>query len=123
MSAPGTEVEDYLGSIDEGRAKVLRPYFERARAIVEGLSEGRSYGMPALTYRGKGLISLQATKAGYSAYPFSGAAVSALAAAHPELETTSGSVHFTTRNPLPLDAFDQLVLARRNQIDAAFTTP
>jgi uncharacterized protein YdhG (YjbR/CyaY superfamily) len=114
-----TEVEDYLASIDEGRAKVLRPYFERARAIVEGLEEGRSYGMPALTYRGKALVSLQPTKAGYSVYPFSGAAVSAVAAAHPELETTTGSVHFTTRNPLPLDVFDELVRARRTQIDAA----
>jgi len=113
------EVDDYLDSIDEGRAKVLRRYFERAREVVADLGEGRSYGMPALTYRGKALISLQATKAGYSAYPFSGVAVSAVATAHPELETTSGSVHFTTRNPLPLDVFDELVRARRDQIDAA----
>jgi uncharacterized protein YdhG (YjbR/CyaY superfamily) len=113
-----SELEDYLGSIDEGRAKVLRPYFERARQIVAGLDEGRSYGMPALTYRGKALVTLQVTKSGYSVYPFSGTVVSAVTAAHPELETTSGSVHFTTRHPLPLDVFDQLVLARRDQIDA-----
>lgn len=119
MSDTVSEVDDYLGSIDEGRAKVLRPYFERARAIVEGTCEGRSYGMPALTYRGKALITLQATKSGYSAYPFSGVAVSVVAAAHPELETTSGSVHFTTKHPLPLEVFDELVLARRDQIDAA----
>lgn len=123
MSEPVSEVEEYLGSIDEGRAKVLRPYFERARATVEGLDEGRSYAMPALIYRGKALISLQATKAGYSAYPFSGAAVSAVAAAHPDLETTAGSVHFTSRHPLPLEVFDELVRARRNQIDANFATP
>lgn len=117
------EIEDYLGSIDEGRAKVLRLYFERARLIVEGLEDGRSYGMPALKYRGKALISLQATRAGYSAYPFSGVAVSEVAAAHPELETTSGSVHFTTRHPLPIEVFDELVLARRKQIDGAFASP
>jgi uncharacterized protein YdhG (YjbR/CyaY superfamily) len=117
------EVQEYLASIDEGRAKILRPYFDRAREIVEGLEEGRSYGMPALTYRGKALVALQPTKAGYSVYPFSGAAVSAVAAAHPELETTSGSVHFTTRAPLPLEVFDELVRARRNQIDAGFATP
>ncbi|GAA4154086.1 hypothetical protein GCM10022286_01210 [Gryllotalpicola daejeonensis] len=113
------DVEDYLASIDEGRAKVLRPYFERARQLIEGLEEGRSYGMPALTYRGKALVSLQPTKAGYSVYPFSGVAVSAVARAHPELETTSGSVHFTTRHPLPLAVFDELVRARRDQIDEA----
>jgi uncharacterized protein YdhG (YjbR/CyaY superfamily) len=117
------EVDDYLGSIDEGRAKVLRPYFERARELVDGLEDGRSYGMPALKYRGKALISLQATKAGYSAYPFSGQVVSAVAAAHPGLETTSGSVHFTSRHPLPLDAFDALVVARRKQIDGGFASP
>jgi uncharacterized protein YdhG (YjbR/CyaY superfamily) len=111
------EVDDYLSSIDEGRAKVLRPYFERARAIIEGLEDGRSYGMAALTYHGKALISLVATKAGYSAYPFSGQVVARVAAANPGLETTSGSVHFTSRHPLPLDVFDQLVLARRDQID------
>lgn len=119
MSDTVSEVDDYLGAIDEGRAKVLRPYFERARQIVEGTCEGRSYGMPALIYRGKALISLQATKAGYSVYPFSGDAVSVVAAAHPELETTTGSVHFTTRNPLPIAVFDELVQARRDQIDAA----
>lgn len=118
-----SEVDDYLGSIDEGRAKILRPYFERARQIVEAVSDGRSYGMPALMYRGKALVSLQATKSGYSVYPFSGSAVTAVAAAHPELETTSGSVHFTTRNPLPVEVFDELVLARRNQIDAVSATP
>lgn len=123
MSAAVTEVEDYLGSIDEGRAKMLRPYFERARALVDGLAEGRSYGMPALFYRGKALITLQATKGGYSVYPFSGVAVAAVATTHPELETTTGSVHFTTRNPLPLEAFDELVCARRDQIDAVFATP
>ncbi|WP_344753199.1 DUF1801 domain-containing protein [Gryllotalpicola koreensis] len=123
MSDTVSEVEGYLGSIDEGRAKVLRPYFERAREIVDGAAEGRSYGMPALIYRGKALISLQATKAGYSAYPFSGVAVSIVAAAHPELETTTGSVHFTSRHPLPLDVFDELVRARRDQIDANIATP
>jgi len=117
-----SDVDDYLGSIDEGRAKMLRPYFERARAIVDGLAEGRSYGMPALTYRGKALITLQVTKSGYSVYPFSGAAVSAVRAAHPELDATSGSVHFTTRNPLPIAVFDELVLARRDQIDAGAPT-
>lgn len=116
-------VEDYLASIDEGRAKVLRPYFERARAIVEGVEEGRSYGMPALTYRGRALITLQVTKSGYSAYPFSGRAVAAARTLHPELETTTGSVHFTTSNPLPIDAFDELVLARRKQIDGEIASP
>lgn len=118
-----SEVEDYLGSIDEGRAKVLRPYFERARATVDGVDEGRSYGMPALTYRGKALITLQVTKAGYSVYPFSGRAVAAVRMLHPELETTTGSVHFTTRNPLPIEVFDELVLARRQQIDAGIASP
>lgn len=110
-------IEGYLGSIDEGRAAVMRPYFERARELVEGLEEGRSYAMPALKYRGKALITLQATKSGYSAYPFSGVAVSAVKAAHPELETTTGSVHFTAHRPLPMAVFDELVLARRDQID------
>jgi len=118
-----SEVEDYLASIDEGRAKVLRPYVDRVRATVDGLEEGRSYGMPALTYRGKALVTLQVTKAGYSVYPFSGRAVAAVRMLHPELETTTGSVHFTTKNPLPLEVFDELVLARRQQIDAGSATP
>ena len=120
---PVSEVEDYLASIDEGRARVLRPYFERARATVADLDEGRSYGMPALTYRGKALITLQVTKAGYSVYPFSSRAVAAVRMLHPELETTTGSVHFTARNPLPIEVFDELVLARRQQIDAASASP
>lgn len=112
-----SEVEEYLGSIDEGRAAVMRPYFERVRELVAGLDEGRSYGLPCFTYRGKALITLQATKSGYSVYPFSGVAVAVVKAAHPELDSTSGSVHFTSHVPLPLPVFDELVAARRDQID------
>jgi uncharacterized protein YdhG (YjbR/CyaY superfamily) len=110
-------IDGYLGSIDEGRAAVMRPYFERARALVDGLDEGLSYAMPALKYRGKALVTLQATKSGYSVYPFSGVVVGIVKAAHPEIDTTTGSVHFTAREPLPLEVFDELVLARRDQID------
>ncbi len=110
-------VADWLDELPIAQSTLLRPYFERAQALVPEAEEGIAYAMPALKYRGRGLVALMPTKAGYSIYPFSGVVVGGLMARHPDLEHTKGSIHFTAASPLASDIFEELVLAAKADAD------
>lgn len=114
-----SDVLDYIAQLDEPARSMVQRFFGRATALVPTAEEGASYGMAALRYRGKGLVSVLATRRGYSVFPFSSAVV---AHAMPDLdgfESTKGGIRFTDANPIPDDAFDRMVLDRRDEIDAA----
>lgn len=100
-------------------AERLDHYRRRAIALVPEATEGTSYGMPALRYRGRPLIAVIATTSGYSVYPFSPAVVDAAESLAPEARRTKGGLGFTDARPLPDAAFDALVQGRRDEIDAA----
>ena len=75
--------------------------------------------MAALRYRGRPLISVVATKQGYSAFPFSPAVVANAIHGREGLDSTKGGIRFTGERPLPDEVFDALVLGRRDEIDVA----
>lgn len=106
----------------EATAARLDYYRQRAITLVPEATEGTSYGMPALRYRGRPLIAVIATKSGYSAYPFSPAVVDAAEALAPGARRTKGGLGFTEARPLPDTAFDALVVGRRDEIDSALTS-
>lgn len=114
-------VGDYVATLDAPARSRLGRLHARAVELVPGVDEGTSYGMAALRHRGRPLIAVQATKAGYSAYPFSPAVVSAVVGRHPGLDATKGGIRFTESAPLPDEACDELVLGRRDEIDAALS--
>jgi uncharacterized protein YdhG (YjbR/CyaY superfamily) len=112
-------VTDHLASLEEPARSLLSGLHARALELVPEAAEGVSYGMPALLYRGKGLVAVAVTKAGYSLYPFSGRVIPALADELGDVTRSKGSVSFTDAHPLPPGAFDALVLGRRAEIDGA----
>lgn len=114
---PVKAVHRLLESLDEESATMLGTYYGRARELVAGLEEGLSYAMPCLKHRGKALISLVPTRAGFSAYPFSGWVVEQVVAAYDWDDYTKGSVHFSVARPLPIDMFDALVTTRLAEIE------
>lgn len=113
-------VTDHIASLDEPARALLASLHARALELVPEATEGVSYGMPALLYKGKGLVAVAVTRAGYSLYPFSGQVIAALADDLNDVTRSKGSVSFTDARPLPAAAVDALVLARRAEIDAAF---
>lgn len=117
------EVTDYLDTLGEPARTTLERFRRRALALVPAAEEGTSYGMAALRYRGRPLISVISTRAGYSVFPFSSAVVTEVIARIPDFGSTKGGIRFTERMILPDDAFDALVVARQNEIDAALGTP
>jgi uncharacterized protein YdhG (YjbR/CyaY superfamily) len=110
-------VDQYLESLDPDS----RAAFGRIRALVTevapAVGQGTSYGVPALMYEGKPLVGFHAGKTFLSVYPYSGDVVAALRDRVPGLETTSGSVHFTTAEPLPDDEIRALVELRIAEIE------
>jgi uncharacterized protein YdhG (YjbR/CyaY superfamily) len=117
------EVTDYIAGLDEPARSVLERYRARALAVAPEAVEGTSYGMAALRYRGRPLISVVSTKQGYSVFPFSPAVVERVIAEFDEFESTKGGIKFTDKRDLPDKAFDTLVARRRDEIDAAVSKP
>ena len=116
-------VTDYIAGLDEPARSVLERYRARAVAAVPEAEEGTSYGMAALRYRGRPLISVVSTKQGYSVFPFSSAVVESVVAQFTDFVSTKGGIKFTDKRYLPTEAFDALVASRRDEIDAAFPKP
>ena len=113
------ELTDYIAGLDEPAQSVVAAWRSRAVELVPDADEGKSYGMPALRYRGRPLISVVATKNGYSVFPFSAEVVAQVQRQLDGFASTKGGIRFTDAQPLPESAFTELVTARRDEIDAA----
>ncbi len=117
------EVSDYIEGLDEPARSVLEAYRVRAVQLVPEADEGTSYGMAALRYRGRPLISVVATKQGYSVFPFSPAVVTSALTSVEGADATKGGIRFSDNKPLPDAVYEALVLGRRDEIDAALAKP
>lgn len=114
------EYTDYIHGLPEDDATVVGGWRLRAQEQAPGpVEEGMSYGMPALRYRGRPLVSIVATKAGYSIFPFSADVVAAVLPDLSGFATTKGGIKFTAEQPLPVAVFDRMIAARAAEIDAA----
>jgi uncharacterized protein YdhG (YjbR/CyaY superfamily) len=119
----GIPYTEYIHSLGEDDATIVGGWRLRAQELVPGVEEGMSYGMPALRYRGRPLISVMATKAGYSIFPFSADVVASVLPSLEGFKSTKGGVKFTASQLLPLAAFDRMVKERQAEIDAALGSP
>ncbi|ANC30161.1 iron chaperone [Isoptericola dokdonensis] len=113
------DVTDYVASLTGADHDLVAGVYARARELVPDVTEGRSYGMPALRYRGRPLLSAMSTARHVGLYPFSPGALERSADVLAGLRTTKGSVALDRSAPLPVDVVDRLVIERRDEIDAA----
>ena len=111
------EVSAYLEGLPDDRRDAIAHVYDRARTLVPEAEEGLGYGMPALRYKGKALLSVMSAKDHIGLYPFSPPALDSVRDELTGYSTAKGTVRFTPDNPLPDDLIDRLVLARRAEID------
>jgi uncharacterized protein YdhG (YjbR/CyaY superfamily) len=109
----------YIHGLDPDVGSHVMGWRLHAQEQVDGVEEGVSYGIPALRYRGRPLISVVATKAGYSVFPFSADVVASVLPELDGFKTTKGGIRFTQEHQIPLAVFDRMLQERKAEIDAA----
>lgn len=90
-----------------------------AREAVPEAVDGLGYGMPALRYRDRPLLSVMPTRHHIGLYPFSPAVVDAVADRLGGYSFAKGTIRFSADHPLPDDLIREIVLLRRDEIDRA----
>lgn len=118
-------VDDLLAGLDPADRPAIERIYEIAREEAPDAEQGLGYGMPALVYRGKPLVSVMRAKKHIGVYPFSPAAVTAVAEmleGHPGIgldgvELSKGTIRFQPEHPLPDDVVRALVTTRKEQIE------
>ena len=113
-----SELTDYLADLPEPQRSVIEQVYDRARALVPEAEDGIGYGMPALRYRGKALLSVMKARDHIGLYPFSPAAIDVVRDGLAGFSLAKGTVRFTAENPLPEPLLDAIILARKAEIDA-----
>ncbi|GAA3911925.1 iron chaperone [Microbacterium invictum] len=110
-------IDDYLAGLDPLDAAVIGHAYDIAREEVPDAEQGLGYGMPALTYRGKALLSLMRAKQHVGVYPFSPAAINEIAELLDGVDSAKGTIRFSPDAPLPDATIRALVRARKAQIE------
>jgi uncharacterized protein YdhG (YjbR/CyaY superfamily) len=111
-------VTDYLAAREGENQKALEHVIAVAREVAPDVTEGESYGMPALLYRGKGFAAAMEAKQHLGLYPFSGSVLPSLADELGDFEWSPGALQFTAEHPVPDDLLRRILADRKSQIDA-----
>jgi uncharacterized protein YdhG (YjbR/CyaY superfamily) len=90
-----------------------------AREAVPEAVDGTGYGMPALRYRDRPLLSVMPARHHIGLYPFSPAVVDAVAGELGGYSFAKGTIRFSANHPLPDELVRRIVLLRRDEIDQA----
>ena len=108
----GTEIDDYLDTLEEPKRTTLAQLREIIMAIVPDAEECISYGMPAFKLRGKTIAGFAAFKNHLSYLPHSGSVIPQLAKETERYTSTKGSLHFPIDKPLPRTLVKKLIAVR-----------
>lgn len=116
MTDPVTDpVTAYLDGVEPAKRALIEHYYALVREVAPEAEPARKYAMACYALRGKGLISVMATKPGLSIIPFIGT-LNAVVAGDFGISAGGGSLHCTVELPLPDEAFIELVRLRAAQI-------
>jgi uncharacterized protein YdhG (YjbR/CyaY superfamily) len=116
MSA--NEVDAILAKLPKDKRDTLQKLRETVRAAAPQADEALSYGVPALRYKDKPLVSYNSAKEHCAFYVMSPAVMQANRAALKEYDTDKGTIRFPVGGRLPATLVRKLVKARMAETDA-----
>ena len=93
------EIDEYLAGLDSENAKIIGDAYATARTLVPEAEQGISYGMPALIFHSRPLLSLMRAKGHIGIYPYSAVVVAAVLETLPAIDGLSAAKG-TVRLPL-----------------------
>jgi uncharacterized protein YdhG (YjbR/CyaY superfamily) len=105
-------IDKCLARVSAGKRALLRELRRTIHALVPGVQECTSYGMPAFRLNGKVVAGFRATAKGCSYYPFSGTTLRTLAGDIGGYNQTKSALHFDTEKRLPASLVRKLLNAR-----------
>lgn len=112
-----SELSDYLADLPEPERTAISAVYDRARELVPEAVDGVGYGMPALRYRGKPLLSVMNAKGHIGLYPFSPAALDTVRDELAGFSLAKGTVRFSAEHPIPVEVLGRLIAARVTEIE------
>ncbi len=112
-------IDEYLARVSPSSRALLQKLRKTLHALVPGVEECISYGMPAYRYQGRIVAGFQATSKGCSYYPFSGTTLKTLADDIEGYSKTKSALHFGPDKALPAALVRKLLKARMEEGKAA----
>lgn len=116
-STASAEIDAFLATLPEDKRTALEQLRATIRAAAPEAVESISYGVPALKYRGRPLVSFGATASHCAFYVQSPAVMDAHRADVAGLDTSKGTIRFAADRPLPASLVEKLVKARMAETD------
>ncbi|NHB84786.1 hypothetical protein G7085_09700 [Tessaracoccus sp. HDW20] len=110
-------IDEYLAGLPDADAEVVRGAYDVAQRVVPQAEQGLGYGMPALTYRGKPLLSVMRARQHFGIYPFSGRIVEDISELLEGIDHAKGTIRVRPGQPLPDAVIEAIVERRRAEID------
>ncbi|SHJ11501.1 protein of unknown function (DU1801) [Tessaracoccus bendigoensis DSM 12906] len=110
-------IDDYLAKLDPLDAAVIDHAYRVAKEVVPEAEQGQGYGMPALTYHGKPLLSVMRAKKHFGMYPFSAKVIESSVYLLAGFDCGKGTIRFMPGHPLPDPTLAAIVERRRDEID------
>jgi uncharacterized protein YdhG (YjbR/CyaY superfamily) len=113
------EIDDYLAGFEAEDARIIGDAYATARTLAPEAEQGVSYGMPALIWQGRPLLSVMRAKGHFGIYPYSAAVVAkVLDTLGPVdgLSAAKGTFRLPLGAPIPEIVISQLVQARCAEI-------
>ena len=114
-----TEIDDYLAQLDADDATIIGHAYAIARSVVPDAEDGVSYGMPALIFQARPLLSVMRAKGHFGLYPYSAQVVATVVEMVGPVEgltSAKGTVRLPLGAPIPDIVVSQLVRARHDEI-------
>ncbi|SFR69739.1 Uncharacterized conserved protein YdhG, YjbR/CyaY-like superfamily, DUF1801 family [Agromyces sp. CF514] len=110
-------IDAHLDRASVGNRAALERVYAIARESTPDLTEGESYGMPALLYRGKGFVAALESKVHLGLYPFSGKVLPAISDRLDGFDWSQGALKFSANHEIPDDLLRLIFETRREEID------
>jgi uncharacterized protein YdhG (YjbR/CyaY superfamily) len=117
--AAAKQIDEILSSFEADKRAALQALRETIAAAAPGAVEGISYGLPAFRYRGRPLVSYNATKGHCAFFPMSPAVLDRHRVALADFDMAKGTVRFSPDRPIPASVVSEIVRERIEEIDAA----
>jgi uncharacterized protein YdhG (YjbR/CyaY superfamily) len=111
------DVDAYLATLPDDIRAALERLREVIRATVPDVSENISYQVPTFNYRGRFLVSFAARGQRGSFFVRNLELIDAHRAELAAFDTSGGTIHFSTDEPLAEQLVVRLVRARMTQTD------